>query len=313
MKAISLWQPWATLIAIGAKQYETRHWAVKYRGPVIIHAAKTRSELGIIKTAPFAKVLVDAGYFASGDLPFGAAVAFAWIIGCHPTHSIVQRVSTEERAFGDWSYGRYAWELVRVCMLPEPIPMTGRQSLFDAPAVPELSEGAYRDLLRAKNAEFNPEADSHDDHRLITPGYAADESGRDDTPPSARYFPELEPIESAPRGALDSATVGNIGGGIASGIQQHGDGGQSTDGDATEIDPAAAPGTPIDICGGLDSLPVTATAPDAGRDHGHGDSERDQRGDRDGGRKREGMGAYGVPTPPDAADNADGLQLSLFD
>ncbi len=40
MKAISLWQPWATLVALGIKQTETRHWATKHRGQLAIHAAK---------------------------------------------------------------------------------------------------------------------------------------------------------------------------------------------------------------------------------------------------------------------------------
>lgn len=40
MKAITLWQPWASLIAIGAKKYETRSWKTNYRGPIAIHAAK---------------------------------------------------------------------------------------------------------------------------------------------------------------------------------------------------------------------------------------------------------------------------------
>jgi hypothetical protein len=43
MKAISLWQPWASLIACGAKPYETRHWAPPKEligQPVAIHAAK---------------------------------------------------------------------------------------------------------------------------------------------------------------------------------------------------------------------------------------------------------------------------------
>ncbi len=40
MKAISIWQPWASLIAIGAKQIETRSWATGYRGLLVIHAAK---------------------------------------------------------------------------------------------------------------------------------------------------------------------------------------------------------------------------------------------------------------------------------
>lgn len=40
MKCISLWQPWAHLMAIGAKKIETRSWATKYRGLLAIHASK---------------------------------------------------------------------------------------------------------------------------------------------------------------------------------------------------------------------------------------------------------------------------------
>ncbi len=43
MKAISLWQPWASLVACGAKPYETRHWApprALIGQPIAIHAAK---------------------------------------------------------------------------------------------------------------------------------------------------------------------------------------------------------------------------------------------------------------------------------
>lgn len=40
MKAISLWQPWASLIAAGVKSIETRGWPTNYRGQIAIHAAK---------------------------------------------------------------------------------------------------------------------------------------------------------------------------------------------------------------------------------------------------------------------------------
>jgi len=42
LKAITIWQPWASLIAIGEKQYETRSWKTDYRGPIAIHAAAKR-------------------------------------------------------------------------------------------------------------------------------------------------------------------------------------------------------------------------------------------------------------------------------
>ena len=40
MLALSLWQPWASAIAVGAKVFETRHWATERRGLIAIHAAK---------------------------------------------------------------------------------------------------------------------------------------------------------------------------------------------------------------------------------------------------------------------------------
>lgn len=44
MKAITIWQPWASLIMLGKKTIETRSWATSYRGPLAIHAAKRKPE-----------------------------------------------------------------------------------------------------------------------------------------------------------------------------------------------------------------------------------------------------------------------------
>jgi ASCH domain len=40
MKALSIRQPWALLIIHGGKDIENRKWNTKYRGPILIHAAK---------------------------------------------------------------------------------------------------------------------------------------------------------------------------------------------------------------------------------------------------------------------------------
>ena len=41
MKAITIWQPYASLL-VGQKfkRFETRGWATRYTGPIAIHAAK---------------------------------------------------------------------------------------------------------------------------------------------------------------------------------------------------------------------------------------------------------------------------------
>jgi len=43
MKAISLLQPWATLVVTGVKTIETRSWGTKYRGPILIHASQGKA------------------------------------------------------------------------------------------------------------------------------------------------------------------------------------------------------------------------------------------------------------------------------
>ena len=84
MKALTLWQPWATLVAIGAKKIETRSWKTNYRGPLAIHAAK-RIDKKILKLCfqePFFDCLTEAGHklvayhlFRGRALPHGAIVA----------------------------------------------------------------------------------------------------------------------------------------------------------------------------------------------------------------------------------------------
>ncbi len=75
MKAITLWQPWASLIAIGAKKIETRSWATKYRGPLAIHAAIKAVEKPLYIDQRFIRLLQNAGYNKPDDLLKGYIVA----------------------------------------------------------------------------------------------------------------------------------------------------------------------------------------------------------------------------------------------
>lgn len=43
MKALSIRQPWASLIASGRKTIELRTWTTKYRGPLVVCAGSARS------------------------------------------------------------------------------------------------------------------------------------------------------------------------------------------------------------------------------------------------------------------------------
>jgi len=148
MKAISLWQPWATLIALGAKKIETRSWRTAHRGPLAIHAAQkmTREMKLLCERDPFAGALDNL--FAAGDeLPLGAIVAVCelsnvlmiangpkgtYLFG-HLGSNDFQSVAEPELSFGDYAPGRYAWILANIRRLDVPIPCRGAQGLFDVP------------------------------------------------------------------------------------------------------------------------------------------------------------------------------------
>lgn len=136
IKAITLWQPWASLIACHAKLYETRSWSTNYRGWLAIHAAKRKPE-GFTAAA---NVLSEVGYRKWSQLPTGCIVAVAKLTDMISTNdrALVGNLSEQERAFGDYSPGRYAWKLADVRRLEEPIAVAGRQGLWNWEVPAEL-------------------------------------------------------------------------------------------------------------------------------------------------------------------------------
>lgn len=131
MKALTLWQPWATLIATGAKRYETRSWQTSHRGLLAIHAAKTKQALDVCRTEPFLSVLLDSGIRYLSYLPFGAVVAVVELRHIYPAEAIRHKLNEQERAFGDYGSGRYAWQLEIVEAFEEPILARGAQGLWE--------------------------------------------------------------------------------------------------------------------------------------------------------------------------------------
>lgn len=130
MKVLSLWQPWATLIAIGAKRIETRHWQTNYNGPLLIHAAKIKAPEGRAEFNAHFKELREAGYAAFDYLPFGCLVARCDLRDCVPTKYLTG-ISDLERSVGNYGAGRFGWMLDNVLRIEPCIPLIGRQGLFN--------------------------------------------------------------------------------------------------------------------------------------------------------------------------------------
>lgn len=134
MKALPLWQPWATLVAIGAKQVETRHW----RAPasligqrIAIHATLTRKELWICAEEPFERRLGDEVMY------FGAVIATCVLDRCSEmtpeSIAALEESDSDEWAFGLYEPGRFAWVLRDVERVEPVLPFRGSQGIFDVP------------------------------------------------------------------------------------------------------------------------------------------------------------------------------------
>lgn len=129
IKALTLHQPWATLIAVGAKQFETRSWATSFRGPVVIHAGKTLVTQGFDRM--FMDMLAMAGCSNLQALPLGVAVCVADLTACYRTEQVRPHLTAMEAAFGFYEVGRAAWKLEHIRVLTPPIPARGQQGLWD--------------------------------------------------------------------------------------------------------------------------------------------------------------------------------------
>lgn len=135
MRALSLWQPWASLIALGEKKIETRDWATKYRGPLLIHAAATKRGIHESRTSRVIwETLVCQCNVAADDLPLGAIVAVVDLVDVDDADTLLHRTSrrgtSNERAFGGYGPGRVGWLLDNVRALSHPVPSRGRQRLW---------------------------------------------------------------------------------------------------------------------------------------------------------------------------------------
>ena len=130
MKAISLWQPWASAIALGCKRIETRHWATHYRGPIAIHAAKRWT----LEEREFAASVACRHDVRLRTPPLGAVVALAKLVACRRSEDIIaEGISDMEEDFGNYGPSRFGWILRDIVPLPAPVPFSGHQGLFDVP------------------------------------------------------------------------------------------------------------------------------------------------------------------------------------
>jgi len=135
MRAITIQQPLAQLIALRATPYVTQSWMTHYRGPIAIHASKEfpRAARQLCRCEPYATALIG-----NEDLPTGCVVAICDLAAVIKTAPEADGLFEEvadfpeyDRQFGDFSPGRFAWLFQRTRALENPIPARGATSLWE--------------------------------------------------------------------------------------------------------------------------------------------------------------------------------------
>lgn len=121
MKAITLKQPWATLIAEGLKEYEFRSWKINYRGEILIHAGKT-----VDKEAMERFKHLDLEY------PKSRIVARVLIKDCIKLNDKENKAIIKENPliYGDINRDGYAWKLKLIEKINNKEEVLGKQGIW---------------------------------------------------------------------------------------------------------------------------------------------------------------------------------------
>lgn len=120
MKAISIRQPWASLIINSGKDIENRDWFTRYRGRVLVHASKGMTRDEYADTAEFVDRIIGKA------MPPAEALARGGIIGS------VEIVDCVEHSESRWFFGRFGFVLRDPRPLPF-VPFKGSLGFFDVP------------------------------------------------------------------------------------------------------------------------------------------------------------------------------------
>lgn len=128
MKALSVLQPWAFLLVGGEKTVENRTWCLRYRGPLLIHAGKSRRLMNDDDLdEELADYLFNIDPFPFDHMAFGAVVGRIEVVDCLRPIQIGNRVDRR------WAEGPWCIICRNAELFKTPIPFRGQLGLFEVP------------------------------------------------------------------------------------------------------------------------------------------------------------------------------------
>jgi len=136
MKSLTIMEPYASAIAFGMKEYETRPRKTNHRGLLAIHAGKTFSKTGIpnVSWGNHIRVPLTRRYsgVSENDFHKGVILAVVELTDCIlMDQSLIDSMSDQERSLGHWEPNRYAYKLENVQILKNPVEARGKQGFWE--------------------------------------------------------------------------------------------------------------------------------------------------------------------------------------
>ena len=118
-RCLSVRQPWAWAICVGAKVVENRTWKTDYRGQIAIHASASKQAINFaLKQKQSARLRPD--WFTTGA-----------IIGVADVADVVALNETLDS--NPWAMGPCCWLLSNPRLIASPIPCKGKLTLYSLP------------------------------------------------------------------------------------------------------------------------------------------------------------------------------------
>jgi hypothetical protein len=154
MKALTIWQPWASAMFTPLKRFETRSWAPPSSllgKRLAIHAAKQDNAAlrAYWDRLPQEEknILAAIGIAGYADMPRGCIVGTGMLSQIHKTENITGFLEPWELKWGEYESGRYAWELSDLDLFKSPVKCTGRQGLFNVDLESSVVTGSQQHFL----------------------------------------------------------------------------------------------------------------------------------------------------------------------
>jgi activating signal cointegrator 1 len=123
MRALTILQPWAEMIARGVKRVENRTWRTKYRGPLAIHVGKSLAWMESEDAGAWPE-RYGADMPRADELTFGAIIAVAELVDCVRVEDLPAELRGHPFAAGPW-----CWVLSDARRI-EPIACKGAQMVW---------------------------------------------------------------------------------------------------------------------------------------------------------------------------------------